>query len=162
MINESRVSQDKGDEVILSGQKNLGDKLREMKLAIELEKRYSKDQILEGYLKSCSSTGTPTALKPRRGTSSAPRAKDLTLPQAALLAGLVNSPSYYNPAINPENSLERRNQVLDKMLKLGKITQAEHDAAVATGVETERSNPGRQGCAGGGPWHPTSATTSHI
>jgi membrane peptidoglycan carboxypeptidase len=58
----------------------------------------------------------------------------------------VNSPTFYNPAINPENSLTRRNQVLDEMLRLGKINQQEHDDAVATPVELKVS-PERQGCA---------------
>ena len=74
-------------------------------------------------------------MRPRRGYFFSTTAKDLTLPQAALLAGLVNSPSFYDPSLHPDNSIQRRNQVLDKMLSQGKIPQAEHDAAVATGVE---------------------------
>ncbi|MFD1243528.1 transglycosylase domain-containing protein [Arthrobacter ulcerisalmonis] len=146
VINESRVSQDKADEVILSGQKNVGDKLREIKLAIALEKQYSKDQILEGYLNivffNSDAYGIEAAARYFFSTS----AKDLTLPQSALLAGLVNSPSFYNPAINPDKSLIRRNQVLAEMLKLGKISQEQHDTAVATPVELNLK-PERQGCA---------------
>ncbi|MCU1518116.1 MAG: glycosyl transferase [Pseudarthrobacter sp.] len=146
VINEAYLSQDKKDEVILSGQKSVGDKLREMKLAIALEKRFSKDQILEGYLNivffNRDAYGIEAASRYFFSTS----AKDLTLPQAALLAGLVNSPSFYNPAVNPEKSIVRRNQVLSEMLATGKITQADHDAAVATPIEL-KLNPGRQGCA---------------
>jgi membrane peptidoglycan carboxypeptidase len=135
VLNESLLSADRGDLVILSGQKSIGDKLREMKLAIELEKKFTKDQILEGYLNivffNRDAYGIEAAARYFFSTS----AKDLTLPQAALLAGLVNSPSFYNPTVHPENSLQRRNQVLDSMLKQGKITQAEHDAAVATPVD---------------------------
>ena len=58
----------------------------------------------------------------------------------------MNSPSFYDPSAHPENSLQRRNQVLGSMLEQGKITQAEHDAAVATGVDL-KITPGRQGCA---------------
>jgi membrane peptidoglycan carboxypeptidase len=146
VLNESLQSADRGDLVILSGQKSIGDKLREMKLAIELEKKFTKDQILEGYLNivffNRDAYGIEAAARYFFSTS----AKDLTLPQAALLAGLVNSPSFYNPAVHPENSLQRRNQVLDSMLKQGKITQAEHDAAVAAPVNL-KITPGRQGCA---------------
>lgn len=146
VINESYLSADQSEQVILSGQKSVGDKLREMKLAIELEKKYTKDQILEGYLNivffNRDAYGIEAAARHFFSTS----AKDLTLPQAALLAGLVNSPSFYDPAANPENSLQRRNQVLGSMLELEKITQAEHDAAVATGVDL-KITPGRQGCA---------------
>lgn len=146
VVNESLLSSDKSEQVILSGQKSMGDKLREMKLAIELEKKFTKDQILEGYLNivffNRDAYGIEAAARHFFSTS----AKDLTLPQAALLAGLVNSPSFYDPAVHPENSLQRRNQVLGSMLKQGKITQAEHDAAVATGVDI-KITPGRQGCA---------------
>ncbi|HEY9357393.1 MAG TPA: transglycosylase domain-containing protein [Arthrobacter sp.] len=146
VINEAYLSQDRTDEVILSGQKTVGDKLREMKLAIALEKRFSKEQILEGYLNivffNRDAYGIEAASRYFFSTS----AMELTLPQAALLAGLVNSPSFYNPAVNPDKSIVRRNQVLSEMLAAGKITQADHDAAVATPIEL-KLNPGRQGCA---------------
>ncbi|SDP51052.1 Membrane carboxypeptidase (penicillin-binding protein) [Arthrobacter sp. ok909] len=146
VLNEAKLSQDNGDAMFLSAQKDLGDKLREMKLAVELEKRYTKDQILEGYLNivffNRDAYGIEAAARHFYSTS----AKDLTLPQAALLAGLVNSPSYYDPVAHPEASLGRRNQVLDSMLRLGKITPAEHDAAAATGVGLSVT-PGKQGCA---------------
>ena len=146
VINESHLSADQSEQIVLSGQKTMGDKLREMKLAIELEKKFTKDQILEGYLNivffNRDAYGIEAAARHFFSTS----AKDLTLPQAALLAGLVNSPSFYDPAAHPENSLQRRNQVLGSMLEHGKITQAEHDAAVATAVEL-KITPGRQGCA---------------
>jgi membrane peptidoglycan carboxypeptidase len=146
VINEARLSQDRPDEVILSGQKDLGDKLREMKLALALEKEFSKEQILEGYLNivffNSDAYGVEAAARYFFSTT----AKDLSLPQAALLAGLVNSPTFYNPALNPDNSIVRRNQVLGEMLRLGKITQAEHDEAVATPIELKIS-PERQGCA---------------
>jgi membrane peptidoglycan carboxypeptidase len=146
VLNESLLSSDKGDQVILSGQKDIGDKLREMKLAISLEKKFTKDQILEGYLNivffSRDAYGIEAAARYFFSTT----AKDLTLPQAALLAGLVNSPTFYNPALNPDQSIARRNQVLDAMLAQSKITQADHDTAVATPIEL-KLNPGRQGCA---------------
>ena len=146
VINESRVSQDRPDEVVLSGQKDMGDKLREMKLAIALEKKFSKEQILEGYLNIVFFNSDAYGIEAAAHYFFSTTAKDLTLPQAALLAGLVNSPTFYNPAINPDKSMARRNQVLGEMLTLGKITQAEHDQAVATPIELKIS-PERQGCA---------------
>ncbi|MDQ0799757.1 transglycosylase domain-containing protein [Arthrobacter sp. SLBN-112] len=146
ILNEAELSQDRPDAVVLSGQKNLGDKLREMKLAIALDKKYTKDQILEGYLNivffSSNAYGIEAAARYFFSTT----AKDLTLPQAALLAGLVNSPTFYNPATNPDKSVVRRNQVLAEMLRLGKITQAQHDEAVATPIEL-KITPQEQGCA---------------
>ncbi len=146
VINEARLSKDKQDEVILSGQKDMGDKLREMKLAVALEKKFSKEQILEGYLNivffNSDAYGVEAAARYFFSTT----AKDLTLPQAALLAGLVNSPTFYNPAINADKSIVRRNQVLAEMLNQRKITQVQHDEAVATPIELKIS-PERQGCA---------------
>lgn len=146
VINESLLSADKTDQVILSGQKSIGDKVREMKLAIALEKKYTKDQILEGYLNIVFFNRDAYGIEAAARHFFSTTAKDLTLPQAALLAGLVNSPSFYDPAINPENSLKRRNQVLDKMLSEGKISHPEHDAAVAVGVELKLA-PAKQGCS---------------
>ena len=146
VINESLAAEGKDEQIVLNGQKRVGDKLREMKLAVALEKKFSKDQILEGYLNivffNRDAYGIEAAARYYYSTT----AKELTLPQAALLAGLVNSPSFYDPATNPENSLARRNQVLASMLAQGKIQQAEYDAAVATGTDL-RITPSRQGCA---------------
>ncbi|WP_457946516.1 transglycosylase domain-containing protein [Pseudarthrobacter sp. alpha12b] len=146
ILNEAELSQDRPDAVVLNGQKNLGDKLREMKLAIALEKKYTKDQILEGYLNivffSSNAYGIEAAARYFFSTT----AKDLTLPQAALLAGLVNSPTLYNPATNPDKSIVRRNQVLSEMLRLRKITQVQHDEAVATPIQL-KITPQQQGCA---------------
>jgi membrane peptidoglycan carboxypeptidase len=147
ILNEARMAEGREEDVVLSGQKSIGDKLREMKLALELEKKFNKDQILEGYLNIVffhrDAYGIEAAARHFFSTT----AKDLTLPQAALLAGLVNSPSFYNPSVNPENSLARRNQVLGSMLGQGMISQADHDAAVATPVELKLA-PSKQGCAG--------------
>jgi membrane peptidoglycan carboxypeptidase len=146
VINEARLSQDKGNEVILSGQKDMGDKLREMKLAVALEKKFTKDQILEGYLNIVFFNSDAYGVEAASRYFFSTTAKNLTLPQAALLAGLVNSPTFYNPAVNPENSKARRNQVLDEMLKHRKITQAQHDEAAAAPIEL-KITPERQGCA---------------
>ena len=134
------------DQVILSGQKNMGDKLREMRLAIALEKKYTKDQILEGYLNIVFFNRNAYGIEAAAQYFFSVPASKLTLPQAALLAGLVNSPSVYDPVTNPKNSIQRRNQVLDAMLEQGKITKKQHDAAKASGVGL-KVRPSRQGCA---------------
>ncbi|QCB96457.1 penicillin-binding protein [Arthrobacter sp. PAMC25564] len=147
VINSSLEAEGKGDQVLLNGvNKGVGDKLREMKLAIALEKKFTKEQILEGYLNivffNRDAYGIEAAAKFFFSTS----AKDLTLPQAALLAGVVNSPSFYDPTIHPDNAKVRRDLVLHAMLSQGKIKQADYDAAVATPVTTKVTQP-RQGCA---------------
>lgn len=147
VLNSNLAAEGKEADIKLNGvNKGVGDKLREMKLAIALEKKFTKEQILEGYLNivffNRDAYGIEAASKLFFSTS----AKDLTLPQAALLAGVVNSPSFYDPIANPENAKTRRDLVLNLMLSQNKINKADHDAAVATPVET-KVTPARQGCA---------------
>jgi membrane peptidoglycan carboxypeptidase len=146
MIIESLVAQGKGDQVKLGAAKTVGDKLREMKLAIALEQKYTKDQILAGYLNIVyfgnGAYGIQAAAKEYFNVP----ASELTLPEAAALAGVVNSPVYYDPLTQPDHVVARRNEVLDKMLQQGHITAAQHDAAVKApiGLNVHQS---AQGCA---------------
>ena len=138
VINSSLEAEGKSDEVLLNGvNKGVGDKLREMKLAIALEKKFTKEEILEGYLNIVFFNRDAYGIEAASKFFFSTTAKDLTLPQAALLAGLVNSPSFYDPITNPENAKVRRDLVLKAMLTQGKIKQADYDAAVATPVETK-------------------------
>ncbi len=79
----------------------MGDKLREMKLAIALEKEFTKDQILEGYLNIVFFNRDAYGIEAASQYFFSTTAKDLTLPQAALLAGLVNSPGLLRPHQQP-------------------------------------------------------------
>ncbi len=147
VINSSLEAEGKGDQVLLNGvNKGVGDKLREMKLAIALEKKFTKDQILEGYLNIVFFNRDAYGIEAASKFFFSTTAKDLTLPQAALLAGVVNSPSYYDPITHPDNAKVRRDLVLKAMLTQGKIKQADYDAAVATPVKTKVTQP-HQGCA---------------
>ncbi|MGF6833601.1 membrane peptidoglycan carboxypeptidase [Paenarthrobacter sp. TE4293] len=147
VINESLVASDREEDVKLNGgDKGVGDKLREMKLAIALEKKFSKEQILEGYLNIVFFNRDAYGIEAASKFFFSTTAKDLTLPQAALLAGLVNSPSAFDPIANPDNAKKRRDLVLAAMVNQHKITQAEYDEAVATPVTT-KVTPARQGCA---------------
>jgi membrane peptidoglycan carboxypeptidase len=122
------------EEVVFSGsvQKTYGDKLREMKLAIAVEKQLSKDEILEGYFNIVPFSGTTFGVQAAAKYFFNVTAAELNIPQAALLAGVVNGPTLYSPTGNPEVALKRRNLVIGTMLSTGRITQEEHDAAVAT------------------------------
>ena len=147
VLNSNLAAEGRDEDIKLNGvNKGVGDKLREMKLAIALEKEFSKDQILEGYLNIVFFNRDAYGIEAASRFFFSTSAKDLTLPQAALLAGLVNSPSAFDPIANPENAKQRRDLVLSLMRDQGKITQADFDAAVATPVETNVT-PARQGCA---------------
>jgi len=146
MLNENLIAQGKDAQVVLNGQKSMNKKIQEMKLAIGLEEQYSKDQILAGYLNVVGFNANAYGIQAASQYFFSVDAKDLTLPQAALLAGLVNGPSLYDPTVHPEASKSRRNLVLDAMLEHGYIDQRQHDDAVNTPIQL-KVNPPKQGCA---------------
>ncbi|WP_104180654.1 transglycosylase domain-containing protein [Arthrobacter sp. B0490] len=139
--------QNGGTVTLSGGGKTVGDKLREMKLAIAVEKELSKDEILEGYLNIVPFSGTTFGVQAASKYFFSVDAKDLNIQQSALLAGLVNGPSAYSPESNPEGALQRRNIVIDAMLTRGKITKEEHDAAIATDLGLNIT-PTLSGCVG--------------
>src|SRR6266498_1041105 len=106
-------------------------KLREMKYAIALEKKISKQEILERYLNIASFGHQAYGIFAASQVYFGKEPKDLTLPEAALLAGLVKAPSAFDPATETgrPRPLERREYVLDQMVKLGYISQAQADEA---------------------------------
>jgi len=120
-------------------------KLREMKLAIGLEKEMSKDDILAGYLNVSYFQNNLYGIEAASQYYFSKAAADLTLPEAATLAGMVQNPAAYNPVKYPDASTQRRNVVLKRMLDLGTIDQPTYDAAVATPL-TLALNQTRQGC----------------
>lgn len=109
-------------------------KAREAELALDMEKAYTKDEILNMYLNIINygdgCYGIEAAAQNYFQTSAA----DLTLAQAATLVGIPQSPVAFNPKENPEACLERRNVVLDRMLAAGDITQEQCSSAQSQGL----------------------------
>ncbi|MEI7814390.1 MAG: PBP1A family penicillin-binding protein [Coriobacteriia bacterium] len=106
-------------------------KVREAYLAMELEKRYSKTRILEMYLNTVYFGEGAYGAEAAAQTYFARSAKDLTLAQGALLAGLLQSPSRLDPYNNPEGATARRSEVLGRMLYNSKINLAQYEQAKA-------------------------------
>lgn len=110
-------------------------KLKEVILSLELTRRLSKDQILQYYLNEINygnlSYGIESAAQSYFGKS----ARELNLPEAAMLAGLPQAPAAYSPLINPDRAGQRQHLVLDLMVRQGFITQAEADAAKTVKLE---------------------------
>lgn len=106
-------------------------KILELRYALALEQKLSKDDILERYLNlsyyGAGAYGVEAAARRYFNTT----AKDLTLAQSAMLAGLVRTPATTDPIRNEKLALERRNNVIDVMLGQGVITKADADAAKA-------------------------------
>lgn len=123
------------DNAYLGQQHSFTRKIREMWLAWQLDDKLSKDQILTDYLNTIpfgeGSYGVGMAAKV---FFREPLAK-LTLGQAALLAAVINAPTYYDPLNNPTGAKQRRNEVLADMQAQGYITQQQAQAAIATPVK---------------------------
>jgi len=138
-------------------QQTVDRKLQEMKMAIGLEKKYSKNDILAGYLNIVGFGGQVYGIEAASRYYFGKTAKTLTLPEAATLVAIVNNPSNLridqskdvNPGNNADNgfkaTLDRRDYVLDSMLKNHKITQKEHDDAIKTKI-TPSIHPQSNGC----------------
>lgn len=109
-------------------------KIQEQYLAIQLEHKLSKEQILEYYLNTINlgqnTLGVQAASKRYFGKD----VSKLSLSEAAVIAGITKNPSNLNPITNPEENKKRRQDVLDKMKELGYITQEEYDEALADDV----------------------------
>lgn len=126
----------------------LSRKIREMRLAIGMEQQYSKSQILTEYLNSVNYGGTVYGIEAASRYYFGKSAKDLTLPEAALLAGMGPAPNAYRPdvAANLQRTTARRNLVLERMQLHGYISKKEMNEAIKTPVVTHIT-PQRQGCA---------------
>lgn len=128
----------------LTPEKTYTRKLAEMLIAIELEQRFSKRQIFEFYANQIymGQRGSFTI----HGLGEAAQAyfgkdiKNLTLPESALLAGMIQRPNYLSPYRNKEAALTRRNLVLHSMVETGAISEAEAEKAKATGMELTAPN----------------------
>ncbi|MDQ0381920.1 transglycosylase domain-containing protein [Amycolatopsis thermophila] len=107
----------------------LARKLREAKIAVQLGQTESKEDILTGYLDVVEFTGNIYGVGAAAHAYFGTTPDKLTVPQAALLAGMVNNPSVYNPYTHPDQALRRRNLVIDAMVSTRTLTEA--DAATA-------------------------------
>ncbi|MGY2083085.1 transglycosylase domain-containing protein [Blastococcus sp. SYSU DS0539] len=125
---------------------NVGRKLREARLALALEDTYSKDEILTRYLNLVYFGQGAYGIQAAAQRYFSVDAADLTLPQAAMLAGLVQSPFYDEPINNPENAQIRRNQVLQRMHDLGHITDQELADIAPQPVQVAPGQPPANGC----------------
>ena len=137
----SSITQQLVRNTILSDEQfemSLKRKVREAYIAIQMEKMYTKDQILNMYVNTIYYGNSAYGIEAASITYFNKHASELTLAEAATLVGLPNSPTLYDPFKNPENCVSRRNLVLDRMLEAGDITQEEHDAAQAEELVLDR------------------------
>ncbi len=137
----STITQQVAKNLFLTPDQTLGRKVQEALLAVWLEQNYTKDEILELYLNrvhfGSGSTGIEAAAQTYFGIS----ARNLSLGQAAMLAGILPAPSYYNPRTHPDRASERQRLALANMVREGYITTEQAQAAAQNmdaNITTER------------------------
>ena len=124
------------EERAAATESSIGRKLREARLALAVEQQHTKSEILTRYLNLVYFGQGAYGIQAAAQRYFSVNAIDLTLPQAAMLAGLVQTPSNDDPLTDPERARQRRNQVLQRMLALGHVTGG--------GRRRDRAHPGRR------------------
>ncbi len=136
----STITQQVARNLFLTPDRSLRRKIREALLALKIEKHFTKDQILEMYLNYIylgqGAYGVEAASRIYFGKS----VKDLTIDEAAILAGLPKAPTRYNPFRNPERVKERRDYVLSRMHEDGYITEEEYRRLIEKPIKVRLEN----------------------
>ncbi|WP_020669667.1 transglycosylase domain-containing protein [Amycolatopsis nigrescens] len=145
-INAAKMGQAKAQEV------SIARKLKEARIAIQLETKMTKEQILAGYLNVVEFSRQIYGIGAAAQTYFGVQAKDLNVAQSALLAGIVNNPIVFDPWRNPEKAKERRDLVLDRMVDNQKLAKVDADKAKAEplGVTPGAPKKPAANCTGAG------------
>jgi len=130
-LQENALSSGDTDAAKAAVAKSFTRKLQELKYAIQVEKSLTKDQILENYLNLVYYGNRAYGVEAASHHYFNKSAKELTLPEAALIAGLAQNPGTTDPVNQPDRAVARQRVVLDRMLELGIVTRAEVEAAKA-------------------------------
>ncbi|MBB5391776.1 MULTISPECIES: penicillin-binding protein 1A [unclassified Herbaspirillum] len=138
----STITMQVARNVFLTKEKTFSRKLYEVLLANKIENALTKDQILEVYMNQIYLGQRAFGFAAAARTYFGKDLKDVTLAEAAMLAGLPKAPSAYNPIVNPKRAHIRQQYILQRMLDVGFITQAQYDAA--SKEELKVRTPGSQ------------------
>ncbi|HWT00821.1 MAG TPA: PBP1A family penicillin-binding protein [Pyrinomonadaceae bacterium] len=131
----STLTQQLAKNLFLSKEQTVERKVNEWLISLQIERFYTKNQIMEMYTNHVFLGANSYGFEAASETYFGKQAKELSLEEAALLAGIPKAPSEYSPTVNPKAARERRNLVLDQMAKNGFATQAEVDAAKAKPIK---------------------------
>jgi membrane peptidoglycan carboxypeptidase len=126
----STISQQYARNTLLNNKRTLSRKLKEAFYTIQIERKYTKKQILEGYLNSLYFGHGLTGISAASKYYFNKKPQDLTIAESAMLAGICNAPSIYSPKINLEKANQRKSLVLYQMLMQNKISQKEYQDAL--------------------------------
>jgi membrane peptidoglycan carboxypeptidase len=132
-------------KVAQATQQTIGRKIRELKYAIQVEEELGKKKILENYLNITFFGQQAYGIEAAAQRYFSKSAKDLNIPESALLAGIVQSPSRYDPVNDEREATKRRNVVLQRMAEVGDISEAEAERASKAPLGLRVSQP-KNGC----------------
>ena len=137
----STITMQVAKNYFLSSERSFSRKATEILLALQIERQLTKDEILELYVNKIylgnRAYGIDAAAQVYYGKS----IRDITLAQMAMIAGLPKAPSRFNPLANPVRAKERRDWILGRMYKLGKITEPEYQTALAEPINASYHVP---------------------
>ncbi|MBB4820128.1 penicillin-binding protein 1A [Pseudomonas alcaligenes] len=137
----STITMQVAKNYFLTSERSFSRKINEILLALQIERELSKDEILELYVNKIylgnRAYGIEAAAQVYYGKS----IRDVSLAQMAMIAGLPKAPSRFNPLVNPVRSKERRDWILGRMLKLGRIDQARYDQAISEPIDASYHVP---------------------
>lgn len=136
----STISQQLIKNTQLSSEKTLARKLKEIKLTRSLERKYSKDQIMEMYLNTIYFGHACYGIAGASDFYFAKGAENLSVAEAAMLAAIIKSPNNYSPFLAPEKCMNARNAVLNRMFALGYISESECEQAKAAPLPEKQDN----------------------
>jgi membrane peptidoglycan carboxypeptidase len=128
---------------------NLNRKMEDAKCALQFEQREKKPEILDNYLNIAFFGENSYSVEKAAQTFFGKDVKDVTLPEAALLVGMLRAPSDYDPFLHPDAAKQRRNEVIQNLVDVGKLSQADADKYKATPVSLSTASPPpqEQNCA---------------
>ncbi|MBW4514442.1 MAG: PBP1A family penicillin-binding protein [Timaviella obliquedivisa GSE-PSE-MK23-08B] len=137
----STITQQLSRIAFLDQERSLARKAREALLAQKMERELSKDQILESYLNLVYLGSGAYGVADASWIYFSKPVEELSLGEMAMIAGMAPAPSTYSPQVNPDLAKQRRNIVLQRMVKAGFITESERIVAAATPIAIQPSNP---------------------
>lgn len=126
----STITQQVAKSLLLSSERSITRKVKDFILAQRIEEKLNKNEILYLYLNQVYLGGGYYGIKAAAHGYYNKELKDMTVAEAAMLAGLLVAPGKYSPYVNPQAARKRQHYVLERMYKLGKITKAQHDQAL--------------------------------
>mgnify|MGYP002853592480 CR=1 FL=1 len=140
----STITQQLARGTFLTQKKEVSRKVKEIFLAMEMEKKYSKEQILEFYLNNIYFSNGYYGIEAAAKGYFSRSCTELSLSQLAFLCSIPNNPSLYDPNNHMDNTLKRRDRILEQMLSEEVISQEEYDAAIAEKIELKIKEPAKR------------------